>query len=108
MTRNSDKDKIAQRDSEKFLSNSKVEVEMLRHNFATQHDNIYCRGKVTQIKNCSENDSDGSNIVLLNIKGTQTSFFRASNKLKRVHLLVIELEHLSFGFAVTDIKPKRP
>ena len=36
---------------------------------------------------------DGWNIV-----------FRTSNKLKRVHLLVIELEHPGFGFERTNIE----
>ena len=34
--------------------------------------------------------------------------FWTSNKLERVYLLMIELEHLNFGFEWTDIKPKRP
>ena len=32
------------------------------------------------------------------IELTRTSFFRTLNELKRVHLLVIELEHPIFGF----------
>ena len=32
------------------------------------------------------------------VDSNQTSFFQTSNKLKHVHLLVIELEHPIFGF----------
>ena len=42
--------------------------------------------------------NDGSNTILSNIKRTRTSFFGISNELGRVHLLVIELKHLNFGF----------
>ena len=34
----------------------------------------------------------------------RTPFYRTSNKLERVHLLVIELEHLIFGFERTNIE----
>ena len=46
--------------------------------------------------------SDGSNTILSNIDQTRTS-----NKLERVHLLVIELEHPIFGFERTNIEPNR-
>ena len=35
---------------------------------------------------------------------TRTSLFRTSNELERVHLLVIELEHLIFGFERSNIE----
>ena len=38
------------------------------------------------------------------IELTRTSFFRTSNKLERVHLLVIEFEHPIFGFERSNIK----
>ena len=38
------------------------------------------------------------------IELTGTSFFRTSNELEHVHLGVIELEHLIFGFEETDIE----
>ena len=38
----------------------------------------------------------------------RTPFFRILNELERVHLLMIELEHLNFDFEKTDIEPKRP
>ena len=41
-----------------------------------------------------------SNTILSNIEQTRTS-----NELKRVHLLVIELEHPIFGFEGTNIEP---
>ena len=37
----------------------------------------------------------------------QTPFYRTSNKLERVQLLTIELEHPIFGFERTNIEPKR-
>ena len=41
------------------------------------------------------------------IELTQTSFFRTSNELERVHLMVIELEHPILGFEQTNIEPNR-
>ena len=38
------------------------------------------------------------------IELTRTSFFRTSNKLKRVYVLVIELEHPIFGFERSNIE----
>ena len=38
------------------------------------------------------------------IKLTRTSFFRTSNELEPVHLFVIELEHLIFGFERSNIE----
>ena len=38
------------------------------------------------------------------IELTWTSFFRTSNKLKRVHLMVIERKHPIFGFERSNIK----
>ena len=35
---------------------------------------------------------------------TQTLFFRTSNELERVHLMVIELEHPIFGFKRSNIE----
>ena len=37
------------------------------------------------------------------IELTRTAFFRTLNELERVHLLVIELKHLNFGFERMDI-----
>ena len=34
----------------------------------------------------------------------QTPFYRSSNKIKRVDLLMIELEHLNSGFEPMDIE----
>ena len=39
---------------------------------------------------------------------TKDISFRTSNEIERVQLLVIELEHLNFGFERTDIEPTRP
>ena len=52
-----------------------------------------------------------------NLKGVQyiykishrtdrTSFFRTSNRLEHVHLLIIELEHPIFGFKSSNIEPQ--
>ena len=38
------------------------------------------------------------------IELTRTSFFRTSNELERVHLMVIELEHPIFGFERSNIE----
>ena len=48
--------------------------------------------------------SDGSNTIISNIS------FQAWNELERVHLLVIELKHLYFGYERKDmnIEPKKP
>ena len=45
--------------------------------------------------------SDGSNIILSN--KLQHHFSKIKNELKHVHLLMIELENLNFGFQRTDI-----
>ena len=37
----------------------------------------------------------------------EMAIFQTSNKLEHVHLLVIELEHLNFGFKRTNIEPNR-
>ena len=47
-----------------------------------------------------------SNTILSNNERTQTSF-SISNKLDRVHLLVIELKHPIFGFKRTNIEPNK-
>ena len=51
-----------------------------------------------------ESHSDGWNTILSNIKWTQTSFYNHRMNFKNVHLLMIELEHLNFGFERTDIE----
>ena len=38
------------------------------------------------------------------IELTRTSFFRTSNELERVHLLIIELEHPIFGFEWSNME----
>ena len=38
---------------------------------------------------------------------SRTPFYRTSNELERVHLLVIELERPIFGFELTNIEPNR-
>ena len=48
--------------------------------------------------------SDGSNTILSNIERTRTPYFRTSNELKRVHVMVIQLEHPIFGFEHLNIK----
>ena len=52
----------------------------------------------------SQNDTDGSKTILLNIERTRTSIFLTCNEIEHVHLLVIELEHPIFGFEWSNIE----
>ena len=52
-------------------------------------------------KNCQ--NTDFNQFLLIFVLMGWTPFFRTSNELKRIHLLMIELEHLYFGFERTDI-----
>ena len=52
--------------------------------------------------------SDWLNTILSNIERTGKIILWKSKKLERVYLLMIELEHLNFGFKRTDIEPIWP
>ena len=71
----------------------KASIELVKIGFL-QHSEIYV----------FLSNSDESNTILTNIERTQTSFFETSNELECVHLLMMELEHLKFGFERTDIE----